>query len=229
LFDLAQDQAETTDLSAKEPGRVAELRGELEKWRRAVGAQENLANPTFNGRLWKRLYQDVDVSRLRETKAATMALKLQPWRALMNEVLPKALKKADSGPGAIILHARDARVHGGKLRYEPQPHKDTLGYWVLKDDWAEWNFMAPNAGKFEVQLLQACGKGSGGAEVEVTVNGQSVTMKVEETGHFQRFVPRTIGTVNLEAGRAVLTLRARTKPGVAVMDLRRIVLRGAPG
>ena len=68
-----------------------------------------------------------------------------------------------------------------------------------------------------------------GSQVEVSVAGQSLTAKVEETGHFQRFVPRTIGTVRFDkAGPADLAVRAKTKPGNAVMDLRRVVLRAAP-
>jgi arylsulfatase A-like enzyme len=156
LYDLARDQGEETDLAAREPARVADLRGKLEKWRRDVGAQENRANPKFNGTLWRKLYRDVDASRLPlEDKAAAMALKLQPWRTLMNEVTAK--KKAEAGAGAVILHARDAKVHGSKLRFENQPHKDTLGFWVQKDDWAEWTFELPAAGKFEVEVLQGCG------------------------------------------------------------------------
>lgn len=230
LFDLAKDEGENNDLSAREPARVAELRGKLEAWRRDVKAQENKANPQFNGKLARQLYQDVDVSRLvAEEKAAMMAPKLAAWRSLMNDVLPKKKGAASAGAGAIILHARDAKVHGDKLRYEPQPHKDTLGFWVQKDDWAEWTFDLSRAGKFEVEVLQACGKGSGGAEVEVAVQGQTLGLKVEETGHFQRFVPRTLGAVNLKEGeRITLSVRAKTKPGPAVMDLRRIVLRDAP-
>ena len=225
LYDLAKDVSETTDLAAKEPARVADLRGKLEKWRRDVGAQENRANPKFNGKLWRRLYHDVDASRLTlEDKASLMAPKLEPWRALMNDVLPK--KKAESGAGAVILHAKAAKVHGGKLRYEDPPHKDTLGFWVQKDDWVEWSFDVPNAGKFEVEVLQACGKGSGGAEIEIAVKGQSLTLKVEETGHFQRFIPRVAGVFTFDAaGPQTLSVRAKTKPGPAVMDLRRVVLR----
>jgi arylsulfatase A-like enzyme len=228
LFDLDKDPGETTDLGAKDPGRVALLRGELEKWRRAVGAQENAGNPAFNAKLWRQLYRDIDVSQLpAEETAAQMVKKLEPWRSQMNAVLTK--KGAVDGAGAVILHARDAKVHGGKLRYEDAPNKDTLGFWVQADDWAEWTFDAPHAGAFEVELLQGCGKSSGGVEVAVTIAGQTLTMKVEETGHFQRFVPRTIGTVRLaEAGRVTLAVRARSKPGVAVMDLRRVVLRAAP-
>jgi len=234
LYHLAKDIGETTDLGAKEPARVAELRGKLEKWRRDVGAQGNAANPKFNGKVARQLYHDIDSSRFAlEDKASAMALKMEPWRALMNGVLSNPKKKVEAkvqpGAGAIILHAKDAKVHGTKLRYENPPNKDTLGFWVQKDDWAEWAFDVPSAGKFEFEVLQACGKGSGGSEVEFAVKGQALTMKVEETGHFQRFIPRTIGMITFDAaGPMSLSVRAKTKPGAAVMDLRRIVLRSAP-
>jgi arylsulfatase A-like enzyme len=230
LFNLADDLAEKTDLGEREPARVADLRGKLEKWRREVGAQENRANPNFNGLLWRQLYQDVNVSRLQvEATAAAMAEKLQPWRQRMNNVRSTGKPEAPlTGAGAVLLRARDARAHGSKLRYEEPPHKDTLGFWVEKGDWAEWEFQAP-AGVFELQVLQGCGKGSGGAEVEFAVADQTLTLKVQETGHFQRFIPRTLGTVKFPAaGRYTLSVRARSKPGPAVMDLRRIVLRAAP-
>jgi arylsulfatase A-like enzyme len=228
LYDLAVDPGEATDLAAKEPARVADLRGKLEKWRRDVGAQENKANPQFNGKLHRSLYVDFDSSRLQlQPTAAKMAPTLEPWRVLMNQVLNA--KKSEPAAGAILLLGRDAKVHGNKLRYENPPHKDTLGFWVDKSDWAEWTFDVPHKGKFDVEVLQACGKGSGGSEVEIAVAGETLTMRVEETGHFQRFVPRTIGTLTFDApGRQTLTVRAKTKPGAAVMDLRRIVLRSAP-
>jgi hypothetical protein len=234
LFDLAKDPGEARDLSAEQPARVAELRGKLEKWRRDVAAQPNTANPDFNPMPWKKLYFDVDSSKLAaEAKATTIEQKWADWRKLMNDVLPprdaKAEPKVPKGAGAVLLHVRDAKVHGSKLRHEPEPHKDTLGFWVQKDDWAEWTFDAPHAGTFDIEVLQGCGKGSGGAEVEFAIGDQKLTMKVEETGHFQRFIPRSIGTVKLEkAGAHTLTVKPRTKPGGAVMDLRRVLLRAAP-
>lgn len=99
---------------------------------------------------------------------------------------------------------------------------------MQKTDWSEWQFAVPHTGTFAVELLQACGKGSGGAVVDVTIAGQKLRMDVEETGHFQRFVPRTVGTVRLTEGPCTLTIRAKSQPGPAVMDLRRVVLRAAP-
>ena len=128
--------------------------------------------------------------------------------------------------GPVILSAREARIHGEPLRFEPEPHKDTIGYWVNPSDWAEWEFEIPQAGLFDVEILQGCGQGSGGAEIEIACADQTLTTKVDETGHFQRFVPRNIGTLRFaDAGPQTLSVRAKSKPGPAVMDLRRITLR----
>jgi hypothetical protein len=95
------------------------------------------------------------------------------------------------------------------------------------DDWAEWEFDVPAAGQYEVEVQQGCGRGSGGAEVAVEVAGQTLKFTVQDTGHFQQMIQRTIGTVTLPAGKATLAVRPQTKPGPAVMDLRRVVLRPA--
>jgi arylsulfatase A-like enzyme len=222
LFHLGKDP-ETIDLSAGQPVRVAELRGKLEKWRRDMGAQSNTANPKYNGRLAGTIARtDVSSMALAQT-AAAMAPKMQTWRELMDQ----GPKKATPGSGAVLLHAWDATTHGSKLHYESGPQKDTLGFWVQQDDWAEWTFTAPGTGAFQVELLQACGKGSGGARVEIAIAGHKVKTQVIETGHFQRFVPVLAGTLPLARGQSyTLTVRALTKPGAAVMDLRRITLRG---
>jgi hypothetical protein len=230
LFDLAADASEATDLSAKQPAKVAELRGKLEAWRREMKAQEMSANPKYDGKAAAACFRAIDVSKLEaEPTAAAMATKLADWRKAMDRVVPNAKKEPIPGPGAVLLHARDAQVHGKKLRYESPPHKDTLGFWVDAGDWAEWRFDAPGTGVFEVEFLQGCGKGSGGAEIELAVGDQKLTSKIEETGHFQRFVPRAAGTVRLETGKSyTLTVRALSKPGPAVMDLRRVTLKAAP-
>ena len=54
-------------------------------------------------------------------------------------------------------------------------------------------------------------------------------MNIPDTGGFQAFEARDVGEVKLEkAGRYSLTVKAKTKPGVAVMDLRQIVLKPKP-
>ena len=88
LFNLARDPGETTDLSAREPGRAAALKAKLAAWRKAVGAQENTPNPNFDPALHRRLYMDTDVSRLKTAAtAAEMTKLLAGWRKEMDAVV----------------------------------------------------------------------------------------------------------------------------------------------
>ncbi len=48
LFDVAHDIGETKDRASAEPGRVAQLRGELHAWQREVGAVMPTANPRYD-------------------------------------------------------------------------------------------------------------------------------------------------------------------------------------
>ncbi len=48
LFDLSSDPSETTDLSRKDPQRVAALRTELRNWQKSVGARYPTPNPAYD-------------------------------------------------------------------------------------------------------------------------------------------------------------------------------------
>lgn len=161
---------------------------------------------------------------------AELADQLQRWRKMVGassmQPNPDYVPHPQDQQGIIVLPARSAEVHGVQLRYEALPHKDTLGYWTRAEDWASWTFQVHTPGSFEVIVLQGCGKDQGGSEVEVTVENQQLRFTVQDTGHFQNFVERTIGQVECRsAGLFQLTVRPQSKPGVAVMDLRQIVLR----
>ena len=132
---------------------------------------------------------------------------------------------AQAADGTVLLPAKDASVHGANVRYEPKPEKNTLGYWTNAEDWVSWEFEIVKPGKFAVEALQGCGKGSGGAEVAFAVGAQVLTLAVEDTGGFQNFVPKALGTLTLAAGKYTLTVKPKTKPGGAVMDLRQVTLR----
>jgi arylsulfatase A len=137
---------------------------------------------------------------------------------------PTAIRPAE--PETILLHSREAIVHGKTLRYEPQPQKNTLGYWTDAADWASWDFTVNRPGKYAVEILQGCGTGSGGSEVEFRSAGQVLPVTVQDTGGFQNFVPRVIGQFTFDrAGVYTLEVRPVKKPGLAVMDLRQVTLR----
>lgn len=127
--------------------------------------------------------------------------------------------------GTFELPACLATVHGEKLRFEPQPHKNTVGYWAVAKDWCEWSLSVPQAGTYDVYVWQGCGKGQGGSTVDVAASESEFTFTVEDTGHFQNFKERKIGRLKLAAGNQSLTFRPKVKAKNAVMDVRLVVLK----
>jgi len=219
LYNLAKDPSETTDLAAAEPNRVAALRGKLEAWRRSVGAVVMKANPNFSRSLWEDCFVKTDVTQLKALPTSeAMRPLLADWRKAINNA------RTVGENSLIFLEARDAQVKATKMKYEEPPQKDTLGFWVNAADTASWTFQAPKAGTYRVTVLQGCGKGNGGSVVALDTQQGSCEFTVEETGHFQRFVPREVGKLTLVAGENTLTVRPVKKAKAAVMDLRRVTL-----
>ena len=229
LFNLKTDQGETRNLAVSEPARTDDLRRKLHAWRAEVGARMPVLNPEFDAAVHRRLYVDQDPSKLTpESTAAATAPKWKAWRQAMNAAIKRRKPTVTPATGDIRLHAKDARVHGKTLRYESQPYKNVLGYWTNPNDWADWNFELPKAGTYEVEIQQGCGKKSGGSKVAVEIDKQTLNFTVQDTGHFQNMILRTVGEVKLSSGKHSLAVKPQTKPGAAVMDLRRVVLRPAP-
>lgn len=136
---------------------------------------------------------------------------------------PYVVKQSNNGE--ITLPAHHVVTHGKLLRYEPQPHKNTLGYWANADDWAEWHLSVADRGQFEVEILQGCGKGQGGSIVEIEVPGSRCRFEIEDTGHFQNFKRRKVGYIDItKAGTLPLKIRTIVKAKVAACDIREIRL-----
>src|SRR5262249_8864162 len=130
-----------------------------------------------------------------------LAAMLDAWRKETGAKIPVPNPAYRPHPqaadGSITLPASRASIHGTQLRYEPLPHKNTLGYWTQAGDRARWEFTVSRPGTFSVVVLQGCGEGQGGSMVEVEAAGRSVRFTVEDTGGFQNFKARTIGTLRI--------------------------------
>lgn len=165
-------------------------------------------------------------------RVKAMVSKLDTWRiktgAQMMQPNPAYRPSPQAADGTITMLGKHADVFGPMLRFEPLPHKTTLGYWVNPTDWASWEFEVVKPGKFTMEITYGCGNGSGGSEVEFAVGPQKLLFKVEQTGGFQAFVKRDIGELTFDQpGRYTLTVKPKSKPGPAVMDLPQVVLRSA--
>ncbi len=138
-----------------------------------------------------------------------------------------------AGDGSIYLPACLATTVGEKIRYEPQTFKNTVGYWVGKQDFARWEFSVDEPGSYNVCILQGCGTGQGGSTATLTVGEgndiQSVAFEVLETGHFQNFQWRTIGQVDLtRSGVFPLKIAPTEIKKNALMDVRAVHLVRLP-
>lgn len=162
----------------------------------------------------------------------TLMIEFDSPALLSNEVLPTA----SGADGSIWLPAHLAATHGEKLRYEPQPFKNTVGYWTQASDFAVWKFRVDKAGKFNLAVLQGCGVGQGGSRAVIDLqdatgkNVGQVEFDVLETGHFQNFQWIQVGTVELkEAGEFQLKVSPKQIRKNALMDIRMIHLIRLPG
>ncbi len=167
-----------------------------------------------------------------EQKAVTVRLqrKLEQWRrdlkVQMMEENPAYVANPQAANGDIVLQAKSADIQGTMVRYEPLPHKNTLGFWVRVEDTVSWDFTVTKPGKFTVEALQGCGTGHGGSEVEFSVGEQKLKLTVEDTGHFQNFKAKELGSITIDkAGRYTLHVKPLTKAKAAVMDLRLVTLK----
>lgn len=155
---------------------------------------------------------------------------LAMWRMSVGAKMPMPnagyLPNPPGKNGQIVMPASKARVRGVQLRYEPQPHKNTLGYWVREDDYAEWEFTVDSPGEFEVKALVGCGTGQGGSRAGFSFDAEPpIVLEVPDTGGFQEFREMRLGTIELvRSGRHVLKVKPISKAKQAVMDLREVRL-----
>ncbi len=138
---------------------------------------------------------------------------------------PEGPRSAQDAAGLVTLPSSSGMTHSVMMRYEPASNKNCMGYWVNPADWAEWEFELLKPGTFEVEVWQGCGKGQGGSDVAVQIGGREFSFTVEDTGHFQNFIPRRLGRVTLDrAGLHSLAVKPQRKKAGAIMDIRQVRL-----
>ena len=167
----------------------------------------------------------------RQAGASVLVLEFDDRPLLLHEVKPVAA----SADGSFYLSAHLAKTNGEKIRYEPQPFKNTVGYWAGRQDTATWSFKLDKPGRFNVAILQGCGKGQGGTAglsfVNPNVEGPVPVLRfeVEETGHFQNFQWRTLGAIELKhTGQIELVVKPEQIKNFALIDIRAIHLVRLP-
>jgi alpha-L-fucosidase len=139
--------------------------------------------------------------------------------------LPRVIRPQEDG--SLVLLAIEADVFARRARIERKGENPyNIGYWTDVRDYVQWHVDIAKPGRYEVQLEYSAAPNSGGSEYAIEVRDQSLKSKIEPTQSFLDFKTIPLGTLEIkEAGTTQLTLRPLTKPGVAVMDLRKLLLR----
>lgn len=134
---------------------------------------------------------------------------------------------AQAGDGTLTLRCGMGITAGEKLRFEPQPHKNTIGYWTIPTDSVTWQISIDQPGAFNVGVLQGAAKNGGGVARLTLVQGDEVIDSLEfparVTGHFQNFQWQHAGVLNVaESGDYQVKVEAVKIDKVALMDVRQI-------
>jgi len=137
---------------------------------------------------------------------------------------PEGQEPSQAIDGTVLLAARDATTFSRRMRYEPKPEKNCLGFWTELEDWAEWNFAVHDGATFTVQVLHGCDAGNHGSDVAVWINDDQRTFTVADTGGFQSWKPADLGAIALPAGTHRLVVKPLTKAKGAILDVHQIVL-----
>jgi hypothetical protein len=137
----------------------------------------------------------------------------------------------------LTLTPHDAVLAGPSLRIERVgvigDVTHNLGYWLDPAATASWpiGIAGGEAGTFSVEAEIACADASAGSRIRFDVEGGTNTPEfaVPATGGWQAYRTVELGRVQLSAGSHRATLRALSKAGEAVVNVRSIRLVRADG
>lgn len=137
--------------------------------------------------------------------------------------------------GSLVLTPGDAVLDGGSIRVEHSGGASApanIGFWVDANASVAWPVWvgSDQAGAFDAAIEFACEDASAGARVDVLVDGApaGTQLLVPSTGGWDRYQAANLGRVALSGGAHTITLRAASKPGQAVCNVRGVRLTKRP-
>lgn len=151
---------------------------------------------------------------------------------LAGEVVPMTFLVFPAADGAITLTPHDATLEGPSIRVERVgvigDVKHNIGYWLDPAATASWpiGIGFGQEGEFCVEVELACADAAAGSRVRFEIEGGAglVEFAVPPTGGWQSYRTVEAGRVTMPAGSHKAVLRALSKPGEAVVNVRSIRL-----
>jgi hypothetical protein len=148
------------------------------------------------------------------------------------KVIDNSVKQA--ADGTLALLATTCEVHATNAKLEKKGDRPyNIGYWTNVKDHVTWDVTVERGGQYSVDLEYSLAANCAGSEISIEfgeqgkAGAQAIPVKLPAGKDFLDFRTINIGTVTLAPGAMTVALRPTKKPGVAVMDLRRIDLKPA--
>lgn len=213
LFDMVADPNQQTDIAQQQPEVAAKMRQAVADWRKEVGVKALPARGKGKGK----------------AKAAAKPDDDRPF--------PVGYAELPMTP----LPARDGVPHGNAKRSANAPNCSYFANWTSPDDSMTWDIEVHTAGNYEVAIHYTCPSADAGSTIELSFKDSKVTGTVAPAwdpplidnqdrvprkgeSYLKEFRRLSLGTMRLEQGRGLLTLRALKVAGKTVMDVRLIEL-----
>ncbi len=196
LFDMAADPGQKNDLAEKMPDLCKSLQARIANWREEVLPKETPDRPLPVG------YREFPVT---------------------------------------VLNAQDGVPSGNIAFSSRHPNASFFQNWCDVADTMQWDIDVRTAGTYAIEVLYTCPPEDTGAELEAAFQGavQSAAVttpfdpplkdqqdRYPRTESYEKeFRALPLGDMELAQGRGEFLLRARSKPGKCVCDVRAVRLR----
>ncbi len=217
-------------------------------WARKVSVRTDRYRLDHQGRLYDMVTdpgQNRDIAEDEKAVAARLSRAVEAWR---QEMLPGLAK--DDRPFTVgypefpvtFLPARDGVGRGKVKRSAGAPNCSFFTRWTSVEDRITWDIEVATGGRYEAVVHYTCPPSDLGATIELAFGDSRLQAGVTEAhdpplrgaehdrvprdseSYVKDFKPLRLGTMQLEKGRGLLTLRALEVPGKQVMDVRCITL-----
>ena len=199
LFDMINDPGQHNDVSEKHPEITKQLSEAKEKWKNEI------------------------LSELPETDTRTFTIAHPDFTWTQ-------------------IPARDGKAHGNIQRSNRYPNCSFFTNWTNVNDSITWEVEAMADGDFEATIYYTCPTEDVGARFELRFGKENLISTIAEahnpplTGmendrdpriesYVKDFKPLRMGTIHLNKGMGILTLKAVEIPGKQVMDFRLLMLK----
>ena len=140
------------------------------------------------------------------------------------------------------IPARDGTGHGNIIRSNRFPNCSFYTNWIDVNDSITWDVEVLESGDFEVMLYYTCPDGDEGSTIELSMGKEAIQTKiiasfdsplsgmehdriVRMESYVKEFRPLSMGIIHLEKGPSQLKLKALSKPGKTVIDVRLLLFK----